>query len=519
MRLLPLNVQSFRRMREDDNIYVDKTALIHRLAQNKNNFFLSRPRRFGKSLLCSTLKCYFEGRRELFRGLAIDALETEWKRYPVLHLDFNSNNYQLGIGVLDDLIDRALGAMAAAYGITLTSASQGGRFGELLLKVHESTGMPVVLLFDEYDKPLLETIMDETLHEQTRNVMRAFYGNLKTASDHIRFALLTGVTKFPRLSIFSDLNNITDISLNPDYATILGITEAELHECFDDHIARLAGDMGLSKEEAYGQMRNLYDGYHFAWPSEGVYNPYSVLNCLNDRRFNHYWSETALPYHVARLLSEGTYDTTKLADGVRATPAKMGQLETSGVPIGMMYQSGYLTIKDYNFRTNYYTLAFPNEEVRSSFLDYLLPQYINKDEALLGDEYALLKEETISGDVAAMMPRLRRIMAGIPCATTDPQLLELHYRNIVYLIMSPLGFGVQCERAVLAGVIDLVVHTDDIIYIFEFKRGEALQRAADQIVRKDYAAPWLGGTKRVIAVAVAIDDATRNISGWKVVDL
>lgn len=519
MKALPLNIQSFPELIRLGRIYVDKTALIYKLARFKDNYFLSRPRRFGKSLLCSTLKAYFEGRRELFAGLAIESLETEWQSYPVMHVDFNANNYSEGIHILNDFLHNRINEFADTYGVTLSYANLGERFVEMLKKVHQATGRQVVLIFDEYDKPLLETMLQSELNEATRNVMRTFYGSLKTSSDDIRFEFMTGVTKFSRLSIFSDLNNITDISLDPRYATLLGITDSELHNCFTEHIGEFAAMNGISVDETYDQLKRMYDGYHFSWPSEGVYNPYSVLHCLNSGELESFWSETSVPKFLADQLQTGNYDLTALNGNVITDKQNLSCMEAHGTPIGMMYQSGYITIKGADRRTNTFQLGFPNNEVRQSFLKYLIPQYIKKRDFAYSNDYHQLFYEVEDGDVDAVMATLRRILAGVPCETTDPDLLELHYRNIIYLAMNISGHRVSCERAMLGGVIDLVVETDALVMVFEFKRGDALRAAADQIVRRQYAAPWLGGERRVIAVAVALDEATRNIASWQQVAL
>ena len=373
MKILPIGTQSFQRLREDDNLYVDKTSQMYRLAHAGRFFFLSRPRRFGKSLLLSTLKAYFEGKKELFEGLAVTKLEKEWKSYPVLHVDLNTGLYTSAEG-LEEVLDSIVSDFEQRYSLPKKEGSYAIRFRNIVEKLGKT-----VILIDEYDKPLISTLDNPELNNQYRAMLKSFYSVLKTCDQNIHFAFITGVSKFSHVSIFSDLNNLRDISLNADFSDICGITEKELHTCFPEYVSQMAKDQGITDEQVYEQLKAMYDGYHFANDMTDVYNPFSLLNAFADRDFRNYWYQSGTPTFLIKLLSQHKINPTSLSEkNIKIKDPTMVD-ENYTAPIPIFYQTGYLTIKEYSPQTKYYQLGFPNREVESSFLYNLLPIYTNKD--------------------------------------------------------------------------------------------------------------------------------------------
>ena len=372
--IYPIGIQDFEKLRDSGYVYVDKTALVYKLASEGSYYFLSRPRRFGKSLLLSTLEAYFSGKRELFGGLAIEKLESEWAKYPILHLDLNTANYREPDS-LRNVLNDALAGWEACYGASPTEVTPELRFKGVVRRACEQSGRRVVILVDEYDKPMLQAIGDAGLQEEHRATLKAFYSVLKTQDRYIRFAFLTGVTKFGKVSVFSDLNNLKDISRDERYATICGVTEGEIGAYFAESMRSLAARNGLTYDEACARLRRLYDGYHFEHGTEGVYNPFSLLNTLDRGRFGNYWFETGTPTFLVRLLQGADYRLSDLQEE-QVSADLLDSIDSMSVnPVPVIYQSGYLTIKDYDPRFGMYTLGFPNEEVAEGFAKYLLPFY------------------------------------------------------------------------------------------------------------------------------------------------
>src|SRR5574344_2748045 len=362
----PIGIQNFEKIRNDGYVYVDKTELIYKLADTGSYYFLSRPRRFGKSLLISTMDAYFSGKRELFKGLAIENLEQKWTQYPILHLDLNTRNYN-SLEALTAELNKHLEMWEGLYGDEFKKRALEERFFHIIRKAYEKTGERVVILVDEYDKPLLETINNDELQNDFRATLKAFYSVLKTQDGYIKFAFLTGVTKFGKVSIFSDLNNLEDISMLRTYQTICGITEKELHDYFDSEVAELGENTGMSKEDCYAKLKEQYDGYHFRQDSIGIYNPFSLLNTLAKMEFSDYWFESGTPTFLVHLLKKTGYDLEKLESEV-ATSDKLNSIDSMSYdPIPVIYQSGYLTIQGYNERFRKYRLGFPNKEVENGF--------------------------------------------------------------------------------------------------------------------------------------------------------
>lgn len=372
----PVGIQNFESLIKDGYAYVDKTGFVYKLVSEGRYYFLSRPRRFGKSLLLSTLEAYFEGKKELFQGLRISELETEWESYPILHLDLNAAEYKTQDS-LYDVLDFQVSSWEKNYGINSLKAEIAVRFRNIISRVSEITGKRVVILIDEYDKPLLQTIDNPDLQENYRKTLKAFYGNLKTCDEHIRFAFLTGVTRFSKVSIFSDLNNLDDISLIKNYSEICGITEEELHVNFEEGVGELAEANDMGVEECYEKLKEYYDGYHFSVDSKGMYNPYSVLKTLRNKQFGSYWFETGTPEFLVKRLQNINYSLDDFTTQT-VTTKTLGSIDTEDNPLPLLFQSGYLTIKNYNKRFDSYTLGFPNREVNEGFTQYLGPYYSPK---------------------------------------------------------------------------------------------------------------------------------------------
>lgn len=512
-RKLPIGIQSFEKIRTGGFTYIDKTDLIYQLASSKSPYFLSRPRRFGKSLLMSTLEAYFLGKKELFTGLAMETLETEWKEYPVLHLDLNARNYD-SKEALVAILNQHLEKWEAKYGDEKKERSPEERFSYLLERIHEASGSQVVILIDEYDKPLLQTIGNEKLQEQYKNILKAFYGVLKSADAHLRFVFLTGVTKFGQISVFSDLNQLKDISMDARYATICGITDKELRRDFQPELEALAANEGLSYEEVCQKMKRMYDGYHFRHNMEGLYNPFSVLNALDSVEFGSYWFSTGTPTFLVQLLKETDYDLRNL-EGIELPVNQFADYRADAdYPIPVIYQSGYLTIKGYDKEFQSYTLGFPNEEVKYGFLNFLVPYYtgVSSNENLFNIRHFV--KELRSGDVNAFLARLRAFFAGIPYELNDKT--ERHYQAIFYLVFRLLGQYMEVEERSAKGRADAVVKTKNYVYVFEFKLDGNVDEALKQIDEKGYLLPYSVDERKLMKIGVSFDSDERNIGEWKI---
>ena len=399
MRKLPIGIQTFEKLREENYLYVDKTAMLYQIACNSTPYFLSRPRRFGKSLLLSTFEAYFQGRKDLFRGLAIEKLETEWTQYPVFHLDLNAEKYD-SKEALERMLSRNLSLWEESWGADAAEDSISSRFAGVLRRACEQTGKQVVVLIDEYDKPLLQALLDEPLLEEYRRILKAFYGVLKSADCYLRFVFLTGVTKFAQVSVFSDLNQLQDISLWPDYSALCGITKEELVRTFTPEIERLGTCNGMDFNATLDEMVRMYDGYHFYPHCEGVFNPFSVLNACKSKTLDSFWFQTGTPTYLVDLLKQSDYDLRLLVDGMEVTSSAFSEYRAeANNPLPMIYQSGYLTIKDYDKEVNLYTLGFPNDEVRYGFLNFLVPYYTRVTDDETGFHIAKFMRDLRAGNV------------------------------------------------------------------------------------------------------------------------
>lgn len=509
----PIGIQQFEENRLGDWIYVDKTAHVYNLATGGKYFFLSRPRRFGKSMLLSTLEAYFQGKKHLFKGLAIEQLETEWAEHAVLHIDLNAKPF-IRIEDLYDLLNDQLTIYEKMYDSVAVDKSPEGRLRQLIRAAKQKTGRNVVVLVDEYDKPMLQAIGNEELQTEFRNALKAFYGVLKSADGDLRFAMLTGVTKFSKVSVFSDLNNLKDISMSPHFHDICGITEAELHAVFDEEVGKLAVVNEQTKEEAYETLRQRYDGYHFCPNSSGLYNPFSVLLTLSERQYGSFWFSTGTPTYLVQLMKEADLNPSALS-GYEASASELDSIQINvDNPIAVLYQSGYLTIKGYDSRFKVYTLDYPNDEVKEGFVNFLLPYYTYSKSVSHATIIGQFVRSMERGDAEHFMELLQSFMAGIPYELVRD--LEVHFQNMIYIIIKLMGLYVQAEYRTSRGRIDLLVGTDKYVYVIELKLDGSAEEALAQINEKDYALPFTADGRKIIKIGANITSATRNIERWVV---
>lgn len=511
----PIGVQDFESLRKDGYLYIDKTELIYKLVKSGRYYFLSRPRRFGKSLLMSTLEAYFKGKKELFKGLAIEQLEKEWTVCPVFHLDLNTGNYNSKEALIERL-KRNLDVWEAAYGADSSVTKTELRFERIVEEAYKQTGERVAILIDEYDKPLLQNIGNNALQNELRATLRSFYSVLKTQDRYIRFGLLTGVSKFGKLSVFSDLNNLEDISISRDWATLCGITETEIKAKLMPSISEMARDNNITVEEASARLKKKYDGYHFFQGAEGVYNPYSLLNALKNRTFGSYWFETGTPSFLVSLLQQNDYELNNLGQEEQAGDVlnSIDSVETN--PIPLLYQSGYLTIKGYDDEFGNYKLGFPNDEVERGFIRYLLPFYSpKKDKSKSAFFVESFVRDVRKGDVDSFMQRLQTMFADNSYTIQGDK--ELYFQNTMYVIFKMMGFFVDVERTTSMGRIDLVIKVNEYIYVIEIKLNGTADEALRQIEEKGYAEPYAMDDCKLFKIGVNFDSQIRGIKEWKII--
>ena len=509
----PIGIQRFEKIRKEDWVYVDKTEHIFNLVQGGTCYFLSRPRRFGKSMLLSTLEAYFQGKKHLFKGLAIEQLETEWTEHAVLHIDLNAKPFKK-IEDLYDLLNDQLTIYEKMYDSVAVDKSPEGRLRQLIRAAKQKTGRNVVVLVDEYDKPILQAIGNEELQTDFRNALKAFYGVLKSADGDLRFAMLTGVTKFSKVSVFSDLNNLNDISMDDRYNEICGISQQELHDVFDEEIGKLAVANEQSKEEAYETLRQRYDGYHFCPNASGMYNPFSVLLALQKREYGSFWFSTGTPTYLVQLMKEADLNPYALS-GYEASASELDSIQISvDNPIAVLYQSGYLTIKGYDSRFKVYTLDYPNDEVKEGFVNFLVPYYTYSKSVNHATIIGQFVKSLERGDAEHFMELLQSFMAGIPYELVRN--LEVHFQNMIYIIIKLMGLYVQAEYRTSCGRIDLLIATEKYIYVIELKLDGSAEEALAQINEKDYSLPFTADGRKVIKIGANITSATRNIERWVV---
>ena len=511
-RKLPIGIQTFSDIRTQGYLYVDKTAYVWQIANTGKPYFFSRPRRFGKSLLISTFESYFEGRKDLFEGLAIEKLEEKWDKHPVLHMDLNARKYERPEDLIA-MLNQYLEKWEAKFGNEKKDRAPEERFEYIIQRGCEQTGKGVVVLVDEYDKPLLQSLHDEELLEAYRNTLKAFYGVLKSADKYLRFVFLTGITKFSQVSVFSDLNQLNDISMDYDSGTLCGITHEELVNNFSPEIEMLAKANGLSKDEAIEQMTQQYDGYHFHPNADGVYNPFSVLNAFYKKEFGNYWFQTGTPTFLVKSLQKADYDLRTLIDGVETPAINFTEYRAeANNPIPLIYQSGYLTIKEYDKEFKMYTLGFPNDEVRYGFLNFLVPFYTTVTDDKKSFFIGKFVQELRNGDTDAFMQRLEAFFADFPYELNDKT--ERHYQVVLYLIFKLMGQFTQAEVRSAKGRADAIVQTPKFVYIFEFKLNGTAEEALQQINDKGYAVPFQSDNRQIVKMGVEFSAEIRNVNRW-----
>lgn len=509
----PIGIQNFEKIRKDGFVYVDKTALIYQIVSEGSYYFLSRPRRFGKSLLLSTFEAYFQGKKELFEGLAISKLEKNWTAYPILHLDLNSREYK-DESSLEAELNRHLEQWEKLYGDEFKTRATEERFLQVIDKAFEKTGKQVVILVDEYDKPMLQAIDNKELQDAYRSKLKAFYSVLKTQDAKIRFAFLTGVTKFGKVSVFSDLNNLTDISFDCRYTQICGISEQELRQYFDESVTLLAKSNEIGKEECYTRLKEDYDGYHFDWNTVGMYNPFSLLNTLSSCQFRDYWFETGTPTFLVNQLQKTGYRLDDMTEENLSADTLNSIDIMDENPLPLLYQSGYLTIKNYDTRFKTYTLGFPNREVKEGFVKYLVPFYTPKSDNKSAFSIDKFVKEVDAGKAEDFMRRLDAFFANGDYALMGNK--ELYFHNAIYVFFSLMGLYVDVERHTTDGRMDILMQTSDYIYILELKIDQSADVALQQIEEKEYARPFVADTRKLFKIGINFSTEKRRIDDWKV---
>jgi hypothetical protein len=514
LRKLPIGIQDFISLREDGYLYVDKTALMYRMITENKVYFLSRPRRFGKSLLISTLAAYFLGKKQYFKGLVIEKLEEDWIEYPVVRIDLNAKEYTKGEAYLVDMLKTQLINCFREYDLMHEKEDAPSLFAELLKKLHQKTGRRAVVLIDEYDKPLLSTLENPALLEQMKSVLKPFYGVLKSADEHLKFLLLTGVTKFGQVSVFSDLNQLYDISMSEDYATLCGITFDELVYNFDPEINSLAAKEKVTRDECLDKIKLWYNGYLFEENAEGVYNPFSTLSLFQTLKFSNHWFQTGTPTFLVELLKKSDYDLREI-EGVELQAESFADYRADAdQPLPVLYQSGYLTIKSYNKELRCYTLGYPNFEVKYSLLAFFTKDYTSLDRDKSGINVVRFHQDLQKGDVESFMIRLKAFFGKIPYELNTQN--EKYYQMVLYIIFTLLGQYSKAEIRSSFGRADLIVENADYVYIFELKLFDTAENALLQIEEKGYAVPYLADSRKIVKVGAEFSAETKNVAKWLV---
>lgn len=510
----PIGIQTFEKIIKGGYVYVDKTDLIYKLVSEGEYYFLSRPRRFGKSLLITTLEAYFQGKKDLFRGLAIEKLEKDWDCYPVFHLDFSGESYTSADKVTNR-IDSYLYEWEKAYGKNPVEIGVGNRMSGVLQRAVEKTGKQCVILIDEYDKPLTDTIDNEEVQDQNRAILQGLYGVLKNADRNIKFALLTGVTRYGKLGIFSANNNPKNISMDKNYGTICGITEEELHKYFDPDIQLFAEEEGIDTEKMYAILKHKYDGYHFTKKSADIYNPFSLLNSLSCQDTDNYWFATGTPSFLSILLKKNGFNPAVLEGEIKSSIENMSSFgNDENNIVAALYQSGYLTIKQ--FKDDYYVLGMPNEEVACGLTNYLIPNYSNTHSGQLDPAIIDLKDMLRTGNANGMMEQLQSILEEIPFENNEPKMIEAHFRNMFYLLIRATGYPTFVELPKLGGRLDVCFETEKFAYVIECKRDTSAETALAQIDLKKYDKRLSHKDKKLFKIGVNFSTKEKNIVEWKV---
>ena len=519
----PIGIQSFERIIEDGYVYIDKTDMIYSLTHGGSIYFLSRPRRFGKSLLVSTLKNYYLGHKELFKGLKIDSLEKDWNVHPVFHVDFNGSNF-LEEGVLEKRLYAYVRDWERQYGLVsdADSLDLGGRFMEVLRAAHEQTGHRAVVLIDEYDKPILDVLdTDYGLEDRHRNVLKGFYSVFKGADSHLQFVLLTGVTKFSQVSVFSGFNQPDDISMDARYETLCGITQEELRNYFSEPVRDMASVYHCTEEEMMQRLKGQYDGYHFSDSLTDVYNPFSLLNAFNKKSIRDYWFSSGTPTYLIRLLAHFKENMNELTGKYYRTEEFIDYKADVEQPLPMIYQSGYLTIKDYNMRRNTFLLDFPNNEVKNGFLTAIATSYLQPKKRVEGWIFDVL-DALEGGDTGRLCSLFTSFLSSIPYTVRrkDNEVeRERYFQYTFYLILRLISvYTVYVEKVQSQGRVDCVLETPQYVYIFEFKLDGTADEALRQIEEKGYANEYASDTRTLYKIGASFSSETGTIGDWKCIE-
>ena len=515
-RLYPIGIQTFSKIREGNYLYIDKTEYVYRMTHSASSYmFLSRPRRFGKSLLTSTLHSYFSGRKELFHGLAMEKLEKEWTEYPVLHFDMSTAKHADSEQLLQELNLKLYG-YEQIYGRLEEEVNPNQRLMGLIKRAYEQTGKKVVVLIDEYDAPLLDVVHERENLDVLRNIMRNFYSPLKACDPYLRYVFLTGITKFSQLSIFSELNNIKNISMDEPYAAICGISEDEIRLQMKDDLGGLAKKLEITPEEALMKLKENYDGYHFTSPSPDIYNPFSLLNAFADGKFGSYWFGSGTPTYLVKMLNKFGVKPSEIGRRQLKSSVFDAPTETMTDAVPLLYQSGYITIKDYNKMLDLYTLDIPNKEVRLGLMESLLPYYVNNKTPEATTMVAYLFYDIQNGDMDAALHRLQEFLSTIPYC--DNTRFEGHYQQVFYIIFSLLGYYVDVEVRTPRGRVDIVLRTKTTLYVMELKLDKSAGEAMEQIDLKNYPERFALCGLPVVKVAVSFDSERCTIGDWRIIN-
>ena len=515
-RLYPIGIQTFSKIREGNYLYVDKTGYVYRMTHSASSYmFLSRPRRFGKSLLTSTLHSYFSGRKELFHGLAMEKLEKEWTEYPVLHFDMSTAKHADSEQLLQELNLKLYG-YEQIYGRLEEEVNPNQRLMGLIKRAYEQTGKKVVVLIDEYDAPLLDVVHERENLDVLRNIMRNFYSPLKACDPYLRYVFLTGITKFSQLSIFSELNNIKNISMDEPYAAICGISEDEIRLQMKDDLGGLAKKLEITPEEALMKLKENYDGYHFTSPSPDIYNPFSLLNAFADGKFGSYWFGSGTPTYLINMLEKFGVEPSEIGNNRVSVEDFDAPTERMTSIIPLLYQSGYITIKNYDEELDLYTLNIPNKEVRIGLMKSLLPHYVGSKAPETTTMVAYLSRDIRNGDMDTALRRLQTFLSTIPqCDNTK---YEGHYQQVFYIIFSLLGYYVDVEVRTPRGRVDIVLRTKTTLYVMELKLDKSAGEAMEQIDLKNYPERFALCGLPVVKVAVSFDSERCTIGGWEIIN-
>lgn len=516
MKRYPIGKQDFQSLREEGYIYVDKTSFIAKLLEGSQIYFLARPRRFGKSLFLSTLECFFLGKKYLFNDLDIESYNWDWEEYPVIRIDLGPKNY-LREESLDERLDAELARYESKYDIIPSNkANLDGRLESLIIKAHAVTGKKVVVLVDEYEKPVIDTIGSPSLRIRFQETLRGFYSVLKALDASLKLVFLTGVTKFGHMSVFSGLNNIRDISLNNEFSSICGITYEELKTNFKEGISALAQDMGCDYDNALNILKKYYDGYHFSRNCVDIYNPTSVISALANSMIMDYWWQTGTPKFLVDILQNAKFPLPEM-DNIRINGDSLLNLnEDASNPIPLLYQTGYLSIKSFDSKTNLYHLGFPNKEVRSSFFGYLTPFYTAVSAPRMENTLLKLTGFIEKGNAAELMQEIQSFFAGNAYSLKGSFTTEEHFQNVVYIIAKLLSDNVETEYRTAVGRIDLLIRTPRFIYILEFKIDSNAETALQQINDKNYALPFETDNREIIKIGINFSTRNRTITEWAI---